>query len=82
MVGLENRCGYFRRHTFIAVVALLGMWAMHGSMMGRMSANAFGHPLAAMCSMEMGTPHSRQVAHQQHRIQETKFICREVVSVV
>ena len=42
----------------IAVVAFLGMWAMHGSMMGRMSANPIGHSMASMCTTMMRTPHS------------------------
>lgn len=43
----------------IAVVACIGMWAMHSSMMGRMgSSNPLGHSMALMCNEMMAVPHA------------------------
>ncbi len=42
----------------LAVVAMIGMWLMHGSMMGRMSDSPIGHSLASICSGMMARPHS------------------------
>ena len=66
----------------IAMVAFLGMSAMHGSMIGRMSANPIGHSMASMRTVMVRTPHSRYAGHEHQRIWDTRFNCREVVSVV
>ena len=37
----------------LAVVAMIGMWVMHGSMMGRMGGSPSGQPLVSCGNAEM-----------------------------
>ncbi len=42
----------------IAVISLIGMWAMHGSMTNMMSAGETGRKMSALCNSMMAAPRS------------------------